>query len=118
LDTEQLLPSEEIGPKVTKLKSRMYNDGYLSEVVFWRDYLAQSRPRIILNLGSQSITINAELLQFDIDWAGIPNDTKPFKNASYQEDLLTLAELAEAITGEEVDWDEFESETEEDYDEY
>lgn len=114
LDSEQPLPSEEIGPKVTKLKSRMYNEGYLSEVAFWRDYLSRSQPRIILNLGSQSATINAELLKFDIEWAGIPNDIKPFKNAIYQEDLLTLAELAEAVTGEEIDWDDFEDE-EEDY---
>lgn len=57
IDSEQPLPSREVGPKATKLKSKMYNESYLSEIVFWRDYLSQSQPRVILNFGSQSAVI-------------------------------------------------------------
>ncbi len=114
LDSEQPLSHEEVGPKVTKLKSRMYNEGYLSEVVFWRDYLSQSQPRIILNFGSQTALIGVELLKFDVEWAGIPGDFKAFRNETYRDDLFSISEYAAALSGEEVDWDEFEDESEED----
>lgn len=114
LDSEQPLPAEEIGPKVTKLKSRMYNEGYLSEVVFWRHYLSQSQPRIILNFGSQTAMIGVELLKFDVEWAGIPDDFKAFRNETYQDNLFSFAEYTAALSGEEMDWDEFEEESEDD----
>ena len=111
LDSEQPLPPEDIGSKVTKLKSRMYNEGYLSEVVFWRDYLSQSQPRIILSFGSQAAVIEVELLKFDIEWAGISDDVKAFRNDSYQDNLFSLAELSDAMSGEEME-EEFDEESE------
>jgi hypothetical protein len=114
LDSEQPLSPDEIGPKVTRLKSKMYNEDYLSEVVFWRDYLSQSQPRIILGFGSQSAMISVELMKFDVDWPGIPDDLKSFRNESYQDNLFSSAEFTAALSGEEVDWDEFEEESEDD----
>lgn len=121
IDSEQPLPSQEVGPKVTTLKSRMYNESYLSEIVFWRDYLSQSKPRVILNFGSQSAVIAVELLKFDIEWAGIPNDYKAFKNEAYQDDLFSFAQYAQAVSGQEVDWDEYDDfgeDNEDEEDEY
>lgn len=111
------LPSNQIGRRVTRLKARMYNDLYLSEVNFWRDYLCQGKPQIILNFGNQSAVIDTQFLPFDIRWIGIPGDDKPFKNQVYENDLFSLYDLAQATEGEEIDWDEAEDEdTEEDED--
>jgi hypothetical protein len=109
---EEPLPAKRIGRRVTSLKARMYNDVYLAEVVFWRDYLSQGQPRFILNFGAQSAVIDVQLVTFNVHWAGIPGDTKPFKNQVYQEDLFTFSELDAAISGEQIDWNELEDETE------
>ena len=39
-DGQVPLTSEQIGKRVTRLKARMYNDIYLKEVNFWRDFLS------------------------------------------------------------------------------
>ncbi|MBI4549273.1 MAG: hypothetical protein HY707_14940 [Ignavibacteriae bacterium] len=108
------LPSEQIGRRVTRLKARMYNDLYLKEVNFWKEYLAQGKPRIILDFGNQSAILAAKLITVSIKWPGIPNDNKPFRNDVSEEDLFTSAELAEAMEGEAIDWDELEEEVIED----
>lgn len=114
-DSEEVLPAKQIGPKVTRLKAKMYNDLYLREVHFWRDYLARGTPRIILNFGNQSALIDSSMMTFDMRWPGIANDDKPFTNQVPEEDLFTLIDREEAASGEEIDWDELEEETEEDY---
>ena len=111
-DGEEPLPAEWIGRRVTRLKARMYNDAYLAEVVFWRDYLSQGKPRFVLNFGAQSAVIAVELVTFDVHWAGIPGDTKPFNNQVYDEDLFSLFELDTATSGKQITWDELEDETE------
>jgi len=116
-DSEQSLPSDLIGRKVTRLKARMYNDAYLSEVVFWRDFLSQGAPRFILDFNAQTAVIDVELLRYDVRWLGIPGDTKPFKNQIYQEDLFSLSGLGEAISGQQIDWDALEEELDVDIDE-
>lgn len=105
------LPPEQIGRRVTRLKARMFNDLYLAEVNFWRDYLSKGQPWVILDFGSQTAVVDARLLTFDVKWPGIPGDDKPFKNQVYEEDLFTLSDLAGAVGGEEIDWDETEDET-------
>src|SRR6266508_3626759 len=92
--------------RVTSLKARMYNDLYLGEVNFWREYLANGQPRIILNFGHQSAVIEAKLLEFNVRWPGISGDDKPFTNQVAQEDLFSLADWNEALGGERIDWDE------------
>lgn len=117
-DSVEPLPPKQIGPKVTSLKAKMYNELYLREVHFWRDYLAKGSPRIILDFGTQSAMIDAQLLSFEVCSPGIPGDDKPLTTQLYPEDLFTLIDLGEAATGEEVDWDEFEDEAEDDYEDY
>ncbi len=114
IDSINLLPPEQIGRKVTSLKARMYNDLYIAEVVFWRDYLSRGEPRFILNFGAQSAIFGVELVNVQVKWAGIPGDNKPFKNQAYAEDLFTLAALQQARTGEEIEWEEFGYESEDD----
>ncbi|MCI0489933.1 MAG: hypothetical protein L0229_25350 [Blastocatellia bacterium] len=111
-DSLEPLPPEKIGRKVTRLKAKMYNDLYIAEVVFWRDYLSRGEPRFILNFGAQSAVIKVELIKVQVEWAGIPSDNKPFRNQVYAEDLFTFAALQQARAGEEIEWEEFEYEAE------
>lgn len=101
------LPPEKIGRKVTRLKANMFNDKYLSEVNFWRDFLSRGSPRFVLDFGSQSLAISTEFLAFGVSWPGIPGDEIAFRNQFYEEDLFTLATLGSFKRGEEdLDWDD------------
>lgn len=117
LDGTQECPPEKIGRRVTRIKAKMYNDIYFGEIVFWRDYLSQGQPRFVFDYVSQKAVIDVQLVTFDVDWIGIEGDEKPFKNEVYPEDLFTLAELDESITGEELEWDEWKEADEEIQDE-
>jgi hypothetical protein len=103
--------SEKIGSRITRKKSRMFNYDLLGEVNFWRDFLSDSGPRIILNFGrGQHIILSTTMMTGDIDWPGIPEKyARPFKNVDYAEDLFSWAKLA----GLETDLDD---ESEEEYD--
>lgn len=103
-DSVEPFPAEYVGRKVTRLKARMFNDAYLSEVHFWRDLLSGGTPRIILNFGKQSCVVDSDLLACDVRWLGVPGDTKPFTNLEYGEDLFTLGDLQLAM-GESVESD-------------
>ncbi len=71
----------------------MFNDAYLGEVHFWRDFLANGKPRFILGFGRQSAIVETELLSLQVRWEGIPSDTKQFSNQVFEDDLFTLGEL-------------------------
>ena len=93
---DSLIPiaSEKIGAKVTRKKSRMFNYDLLGEVNFWRDFLSDSSPRIILVYGEQRLIISSEMAQTEIEWPGIPEKyAKPFKNIEYADNLFTWAEF-------------------------
>lgn len=99
-----------VGRKVTSLKARMFNDAYLGEIQFWRDFLSGGKPRFILNFGRQSAIVETELLALDVSWEGIPSDTKTFSNQVFEEDLFSFGELQFATGGlidDEEDEDEF-----------
>jgi hypothetical protein len=109
------LPPKQIGRRATRLKAKMYNDLYLSEVHFWRDYLSQRKPQIVLNFGNQSAIIDtSQLLNFDIEWLGIANDTKQFKNQVCTHDLFSLNEYLQALEGEGTDYEEQDDELDDD----
>jgi hypothetical protein len=46
-DGFQPLTPKGTGRRATSRKARMYNEGVLREVNFWRDYLSCGRPRIV-----------------------------------------------------------------------
>jgi hypothetical protein len=95
-----------VGRKVTRLKARMFNHGYLGEIHFWRDFLADGKPRFILNFGHQAAIIETELLSLQVSWEGIPSDSKEFSNQVFEDDLFTLGELQSASGGSEDDQDD------------
>lgn len=94
------ISTDRIGSKSTKRKSRMFNYDLLSEVHFWRTYLGDAAPRIILDLGGQSLVISCVLERVQISWPGVPEDAKPFKTADIEEDIFSVAGL-EAVLREE-----------------
>jgi hypothetical protein len=95
-DGTESLPSDRIGRKVTRLKATMYNEQYLNEIVFWREFLAGGSPDIILNFGDQSCIIGAELLQFDISWPGVVHDPVKAVQHPKQRDLFAYARFRAA----------------------
>ncbi len=95
-DGEKSLEAQRIGARVTKKKARWFNYDLLGEVQFWRDYLGDSRPRIVLNFGSvgQQLVISMNMLSCGVDWPGIPQEyVKAFKNVEYVDTLFSWAEL-------------------------
>lgn len=94
------LPPKQIGRRVTSKKARMWNDIYLSEVNFWRDYLSDGRPKLLLNFGDQSAVVDTRMLAFDVEWPGIPGDAKAFTNRTYDQDLFSRLEYDEALAGD------------------
>lgn len=108
------LPPKQIGRRVTSKKARMWNDLYLGEVNFWRDFLSGGRPQIVLNFGDQSAVIGTELLAFGVDWPGIPGDNKPFTNTTYDRDLFSRSEYDDALAGDDLNGDEDDEEADSD----
>ncbi len=104
------LAPNRIGRRVTSLKAKMYNDLYLGEINFWRDYLSGGTPHILLNFGQQSVVIGTQFLSFGVEWPGIPGDDKAFKNQVYEDDLFTHGDYAHAVDGESFHWEEDENE--------
>jgi hypothetical protein len=91
----------------------MYNIDVLREVDFWRDYLSDGSPRIILKLGAQNLIIDTEMMSETLSWPGVPDDAGPFTYVRYEEDLFTYAEYQAVLEAEEDDFDEWEEAEEE-----
>ncbi len=109
VDGVRPLASEKIGAKVTRRISRLFNYDLLGEMQFWRDYLSEGRPRIILSFGSkeQRLVIGTTLASGEIEWPGIPAKyAKPFRNVEFEEDLFTLAELHDSGATDDDDWED------------
>jgi hypothetical protein len=112
-DGEIPLDSKQIGKRVTRLKARMFNEAYLGEVHFWRDYLCRGgRRRITLNFGSQFATIDWQFLEFSVTSPGVPGDFKRFVNEPAADDLFSLFDpdwdsdpLSDSGAGDEDDDD-------------
>lgn len=106
---------KKIGSRVTHKKSRQFNYDLLGDVNFWRDFLSDAQPRIILPFGAkgQTIIVSTTMMQAEIEWPGIPEQyAKPFKNVEYPEDLFSwaaLARLENEHTAQTDSWEEWES---------
>jgi hypothetical protein len=103
-DGETPLEARGVGRRVTRRKARMWNDVYLSEVNFWRYFLAGGRPQLVLDFGDQSAVIDTRLADFEVHWPGIPGDDKQFKNQTFEQDLFSYSELSGAVAGGLPDW--------------
>jgi len=104
-DGEEPLDFDLIGRRVTKMKAKMYNDKYLGELYLWISVLSESRPRITIKLGGQSVIVEAKLVPFVVEWPGVREDAPDKRVAPVEDDLFSLADLEDAITGGEDEFD-------------
>ena len=103
-DGREPLTPKGTGRRSTNRKSHMYNLDVLNEVHFWRAFLSQGSPRIILRFGRrQSVVIDSHILAADATWPAIPGDTKRRMKVHYDDDLLSIADYNEAIEFEDDD---------------
>lgn len=91
------------GKRSTSRKSRMYNEQVLREVNFWRDFLSDGRPRIVLDFGEQRLMIDTTLIGGDVEWPGVPHDARAFTHTTFEEDLFTRVELDQLVDEEETE---------------
>jgi hypothetical protein len=102
------LDPRRVGRKVTKRKSRMYNEGYFDAVHFFRYFLLDGKARLVLEVGRQAITIDGDFPSVDATWPQI--DDKRFDPISMldsgdEDDVLdALASSWEFDDENEWDW--------------
>jgi len=90
------LSAELVGSRVTRKKARAFNYDLLGEVQFWRDFLSEGKPRIILSFDKgQYLALSTTLMHAEIEWPGIPEEHQmPFRNIEFTDDLFSWAEWA------------------------
>jgi len=91
-DGRTLLTPKGTGRRATSRKSHMYNINVLAEVNFWREFLADRGPRIIMKFGAQSLVVDAEMMSVTVSWPGVPDDARPVTYTRAEDDLFTTAE--------------------------
>lgn len=114
-------PSKKIGSKITKKRSRMYNANILAELQFWRHYLSDGLPRIVMKFSDQqAIHISSTLVAGAVEWPGIPPEFDiSYSNVRYLDNLFTIAEVIEQEKASQDDdwmeeWTELDSDEVED----
>jgi hypothetical protein len=100
------LDPRRVGRKVTKRKSRMYNEGYFDAVHFLRYFLLDGGPRLTLPVGRQAITIEGDFPNTDGTWPRIADkrfDPISMLDSEDEDDVLNA--LADALElDDEWDW--------------
>jgi hypothetical protein len=104
------LEGKQTGRKATRRASRIYNYDLLGEVNFWRYYLSNGSPRIICSFGCQHLVIGTTLIQTTVVWPGIPEDSRPFRNQRFQEELFSYKDYQMVLASELGEGDEWEEE--------
>ena len=97
------IESKKIGARVTHKKSKLFNYDLLKEINFWRHFLSNGEPRIILSFGrGQRIIISTTIMETEIEWPGIPEEyAKSFTNIEYEENLFSSEKLAQLESEDE-----------------
>jgi hypothetical protein len=70
-DGREPLDPRRVGRKVTKRKSRMYNEGYFDAVHFFRYFLLDGKARFVLDVGRQNITVDGNFPSMNATWPRI-----------------------------------------------
>ncbi len=112
-DGRTLLTPKGTGRRATSRKSHMYNINVLAEVNFWREFLADRGPRIIMKFGAQSLIVDAEMMSVTVSWPGVPDDARPVTYTRAEDDLFTTAEYHDLMRSGLEDDDGEEEEEEE-----
>ncbi len=108
-------PSEYRGRKITKRLSRSYNYDFLGDLQFWRSYLSDGLPRILIPFGgSQYVEVQNRFIETNVAWPGMPEEhARPFRNIYPLETLDSLLEFSDLTSpliddkDEDTDWGDF-----------
>jgi hypothetical protein len=105
-DGREPLDPRRVGRKVTRRKSRMYNEGYFDAVHFFRYFLLDGKPRMVLPVGRQKITVDGDFPTMDARWPHIADkrfDPILMLDSDDEDDVLDA--LADSLDlDEEWDW--------------
>jgi hypothetical protein len=107
-DGREALEPWRVGRKVTKRKSRMYNEGYFDAVHFFRYFLLDGKARFTLKVGRQAIVIEGDFPSVDAKWPEITDrrfDPVSMLDSDDEDDVLdALAETLAFDDEDEWDW--------------
>lgn len=95
-----------VGRKVTRRKSRMYNEGYFDAVHFLRYFLLDGKAHFTLKVGRQSIAIEGDFPNVDAKWPHITDrrfDPVSMLDSGDEDDVLDA--LAGTLDFDEDEWD-------------
>ncbi|MCX4561450.1 hypothetical protein OHA02_35360 [Streptomyces phaeochromogenes] len=101
------LDPRRVGRKVTKRKSRMYNEGYFDAVHFFRYFLLDGRARVVFEVGRQKIAIDGDFPQVDAKWPLIDdNRFNPVTmlDSGDEDDVIDALASSWHVDDEEWDW--------------
>ncbi|MDX3781492.1 MULTISPECIES: hypothetical protein [Streptomyces] len=101
------LDPRRVGRKVTKRKSRMYNEGYFDAVHFFRYFLLDGRARVVFEVGHQKIAIDGDFPQVDAKWPLIDdNRFNPVTmlDSGDEDDVIDALASSWHVDDEEWDW--------------
>ncbi len=97
-----------VGRKVTKRKSRMYNEGYFDAVHFFRYFLLDGKVRFTLKVGRQPIAVDGDFPNVNAKWPQIADkrfDPISMLDSGDEDDVLdALAGTLDFEDDDEWDW--------------
>ncbi len=102
-------PSKKVGRRITRAVSRRFNYDLLGDIQFWRSFLSDDQPRILLSYGGppQYMEISTNLMETKILWPGMPEEhAKPFKNVYLPETLFSWVALEQLIREDESEFND------------
>jgi hypothetical protein len=107
-DGREPLEPWRVGRKVTKRKSRMYNEGYFDAVHFFRYFLLDGKPRLTLRVGKQAIVVEGDFPGMNARWPKIEDrrfDPVSMLDSGNEDDVLdALADTLALNDEDEWDW--------------
>jgi hypothetical protein len=105
-DGQEPLDPRRVARKVTKRKSRMYNEGYFDAVHFFRYFLLDGRARVVFDVGRQRIAVEGDFPRVDAKWPLIDDDRfDPISMLDSGDEDDVLDALADSWdVNEEWDW--------------
>ncbi len=93
------------GRRTTSTASRLYNGEVLEDVLLWRSFLSGDRSRIIKNVGTDDkLIIDTRMLDVDVSWPGVPDDSRPFRNIELAADEAWENELQALESDDEFEF--------------
>lgn len=106
-DGREPLEPWRVGRKVTKRKSRMYNEGYFDAVHFFRYFLLDGKPRLTLKVGEQAIVVDGDFPGMEARWPKIEDrrfDPVSMLDSGNEDDVLDALADTLSLKGED-EWD-------------